>query len=341
MIRRHFMNGNDAYIMTSETNPEVLAVCYAQGWCRSEDYMTKSEAAAVANADFGTVFQGNTSITHFDELECFIKVTGINSNAFQGCVNLVSIKIPKNVTSIGSNAFNGCESLNSIEIPKRVSSIGSTVLKNCYSLETITVDKNNSKYDSRDYCNAIVRKSDDVLLYGCKNTIIPSTVKGIGNGAFFGCSTLANIDIPNSVTTIGSSVFYNCSSLTSVTIPDSVTTIGSSAFRSCSSLTSITIPNGVTVVEGYTFRDCKKLVSVYLSSGLVEIKAQAFYGTSSLQTVTCYATTAPSLINNTFGATKTGGTLYVPAGSTGYDVWMGTGNYYLGHYNWTKVEIQS
>jgi len=28
----------------------------------------------------------------------------------------------------------------------------------------------------------------------------------------------------------------------------------------------------------------------------------------------------------------------VPSGSTGYDVWMGTGDYYLGKYNWTKTE---
>jgi hypothetical protein len=28
----------------------------------------------------------------------------------------------------------------------------------------------------------------------------------------------------------------------------------------------------------------------------------------------------------------------VPSGSSGYDVWMGTGNYYLGKYNWTMVE---
>jgi hypothetical protein len=28
----------------------------------------------------------------------------------------------------------------------------------------------------------------------------------------------------------------------------------------------------------------------------------------------------------------------MPASSTGYDRWMGTGNYYLGLYNWTKIE---
>ena len=48
--------------------------------------------------------------------------------------------------------------------------------------------------------------------------------------------------------------------------------------------------------------------------------------------------TAPTIQNNTFRSINSGGTLTVPAGSTGYDVWMGTGDYYLGHYNWTKVE---
>jgi hypothetical protein len=50
------------------------------------------------------------------------------------------------------------------------------------------------------------------------------------------------------------------------------------------------------------------------------------------------ATTAPTIGSSTFYKVKTNGTLTVPTGSTGYDVWMGTGNYYLGKYSWTKIE---
>ena len=45
-----------------------------------------------------------------------------------------------------------------------------------------------------------------------------------------------------------------------------------------------------------------------------------------------------TISKDTFKNVKTGGTLRVPAGSTGYDIWMGTGDYYLGKYNWNKVE---
>ena len=110
-------------------------------------------------------------------------------------------------------------------------------------------------------------------------------------------------------------LFYNITTLTSVSIPNSVTTIGSTAFGSCTGLTRVTIGNSVTTIS-----------------------IQSFGGCSGLTSITSLATTAPTIQSNTFENVKTGGTLYVPTGSTGYDVWMGTGNYYLGKYNWTKVE---
>ena len=80
-------------------------------------------------------------------------------------------------------------------------------------------------------------------------------VVGIGNSAFWNCSSLTSIVIPESVTSIGNSAFYWCSRLTSVTIGNGVTSIGSFAFYNCSRLTSITIPNSVTSIGGIAFSD--------------------------------------------------------------------------------------
>ena len=87
-----------------------------------------------------------------------------------------------------------------------------------------------------------------------KKVYIENGFTTIGDGTFFGCTSLTSVTIPNSVTTIGEYAFSRCTSLTSVTIPNSVTTIGESAFSYCSALTSVTIPNSVTTI-GYNAFD--------------------------------------------------------------------------------------
>ena len=94
-------------------------------------------------------------------------------------------------------------------------------------------------------------------------------VKVIGNGAFWGCESLVNINIPNSVTTIGHSAFVSCDSLTSINIPNSVTTIGDLAFWGCYSLTNINIPNSVTTIEDGAFYGCENLPS-HIKSDIIQ-----------------------------------------------------------------------
>ena len=160
----------------------------------------------------------------------------------------------------------------------------------------------------------------------------------IGSYAFSDCYDLTSITIPNSVTSIGDWAFYNCSILTSVTIGKSVTSIGSGAFSDCYDLTSVTIGNSVTSIGDAAFNYCENLTSITIPSGVTSIGESAFDGCNSLTSIVSNAITAPTIQNNTFRNVKTGGILYVPIGSSGYDTWMGTSNYYLGLYNWTKVE---
>ena len=233
-------------------------------------------------------FQDCSSIT-----SCTIGsgVTSIGQRAFYNCIGFTSIDIPNSVTSIDSYAFGNCSGLTSIEIPNSVTSIGQQAFYRCTSLTSITVDSNNSVYDSRNNCNAIIETSTNTLIFGCQNTIIPSGVTTIGSNAFQYCTNLTSIDIPDSVTSIGQQAFYRCSGLTSIDIPDSVTTIGSNAFRECTSLTSIDIPDSVTTIGGSAFRSC-----------------------SGLTSITVNATTPPTLGTNSFANTNDC-PIYVPCGS--------------------------
>ena len=144
-------------------------------------------------------------------------VTNIGEYAFYGCSGLTSIDLPDSVTSIGKFAFSGCSNITSVIIGKGVISIGSSAFYGCSGLTSIQIESNNTAFDSRQNCNAIIETSTNELLLGCKNTIIPNSVTSIGNSAFYGCSGLTGITIPTAITNIGSNAFYGCDNLTSVT----------------------------------------------------------------------------------------------------------------------------
>lgn len=169
----------------------------------------------------------------------------------------------------------------------------------CSGLTSIKVEAGNTKYDSRDNCNAIIETESNTLIKGCQTTTIPSSVTKIGEEAFWYCTGLTSISIPCSVTSIGEDAFYQCSDLTSVcvwdleswckisfgntfsnplnearhlflngvevkdlVVPNSVASIKDYAFYRCSSLNSVTIPNSVTYIGKESFEQCNELISV-------------------------------------------------------------------------------
>ena len=159
-------------------------------------------------------------------------VTSIGDEAFLYCTTLTSITIPNSVTSIGFNAFTLCTSLTSIAIPSSVERLADNVFGHCTSLTSIVVENDNTTYDSRNNCNAIIETATNTLIAGCQSTVIPNSVTSIGDYAFEYCSSLTSVTIPNSVTSIGSSAFSGCF-LTSISLPESVTSIGDWAFGYC------------------------------------------------------------------------------------------------------------
>ena len=248
--------------------------------CSDLTSVTIPNSVAYIGTDAFNGCSGLTSITIPNS------VTSIGEWAFRGCSGLTSVTIPNSVTSIGDEAFCGCSKLTSITIPNSVTSIGDNAFYNCTGLTSIIVELENSKYDSRNNCNAIIESASNTLIEGCKTTIIPNSVTSIGSFAFRSCSGLTSVTIPNSVTSIGREAFRDCSSLTSITIPNSVTSIGYSAFSGCSGLTSVTIPNSVTSIENSAFSVCSGLTSVTIPNSVTSIGGAAFINCSNLTSVT-------------------------------------------------------
>ena len=116
------------------------------------------------------------------------------------------------------------------------------------------------------------------------------------------------------------------------------TQIGTYCFQNCTAITYVAVPYMVTTISNYAFGGCSNLTHVKLGRGVTTMGSLVFNNCSALERITCFCKVAPSVLSQTFKNISSNGTLYIPKGSTGYNVWMGTGNYYLGLYNWTKVE---
>ena len=115
--------------------------------------------------------------------------------------------------------------------------------------------------------------------------VIPASVTSIGGLAFSGCGSLSSIVIPASVTSIGDGAFFRCGSLSDIVIPASVTSIGRTAFSGCGSLSSIVIPASVASIGDGAFSGCGSLSSIVIPASVTSIGNRTFSGCGSLSSI--------------------------------------------------------
>lgn len=138
-------------------------------------------------------------------------ITEVGAYAFVDDKIIKKVSFPSTLTAIGKNAFYRCSDMEYIWIPKSVTNIDDQAFSGCYSAKLIYVEDDNTVYDSRNNCNAIIKTADNELLYGNPATVIPNTVTSIGVHAFSYCSNLTKMTIPGSVTGIQRAAFYQTS----------------------------------------------------------------------------------------------------------------------------------
>ncbi|MGM9804279.1 MAG: leucine-rich repeat domain-containing protein [Muribaculaceae bacterium] len=178
-------------------------------------------------------------------------VTALGESAFYQFDGLTSIEIPNSVESIPDKTFCFCSNLKSVVIGSSVKSIAQSAFL-CTDVESIKVDSENTVYDSRDNCNAIIVSETNELFLGSSKTVIPSSVNAIIFPGFSYNSGLTSIVIPGTIKKIGDLVFRD-SSLEEIQLENGVTTLGDGALFACTSLTSVCLPASVTYIGRMAF----------------------------------------------------------------------------------------
>ena len=196
--------------------------------------MMVTEGMSMENAFYGCTALTTLNNLHTAPFFCY------------NCSNLTTITIPSTVTTIKDNAFNGCN-LSSISIPASVTSIANSSFNGNVNCTSITVDANNTVYDSRNNCNALIHTASNKLIKACKNTVIPNTVTQLSDGAFSGIQ-LTSIDVAGSIHVIPQYTFSSCH-MNSITLNEGLEEVGMYAFAS-NNFTTITFPSTLQKLSG-------------------------------------------------------------------------------------------
>lgn len=181
-------------------------------------------------------------------VESFGNIEIIPASAFRDCRLLKRVGDLTNIKSVGDVAFNDCAGLESMIIPAELSfspiifagAIDQTGYSANMSGSFLTVDENHPTYSYKGNC--FITKSNNAVVFGFSDAVIPNGVSSIAEKAFRYTGGLLPVHvIPEGVKTISSRAYYNSTGITDLTIPSSVTNIGEGAFYGINTLARVVV----------------------------------------------------------------------------------------------------
>jgi hypothetical protein len=215
----------------------------------------------------------------------------------------LDVVLPEGLTKIKDRALKS-KNLKSIVIPEGVVDVGSQTFKNCLFLETVNLP-------------STVRVIGEEAFFGCQKLsriTLGSQLEEIGPAAFEGCENLESIDIPSNIKKISRQAFTGCHQLHNISLGSQLKTLGFSAFEDCENLESIVIPGGVMNIDLATFYGCKKLTRVEIQDGVESIGSAVFNNCENIEYL--YIPASVHVISELFSNLKSSKlTIYTPKGS--------------------------
>lgn len=189
----------------------------------------------------------------------------------------------KPVVKLQSFAIANSETLKKVSIPKTVTEIEEWAFSNNSNLEYIDVADDNPNYTdingvlytkdcktllympekSKEYFISIADNGD----INTKPYIVMPTTERIAGWAFYKNDYIADIVLSSTLKTIGEMAFFKCYNLTKINLEDTqLELLTFKAFAFCQNLTDIHIPSTIKSIESHVFLDCYKMENFVIDS---------------------------------------------------------------------------
>lgn len=204
-------------------------------------------------------------------------LTAIPLQAFCDCAALTEVVLPTRLQSIGIEAFARCKALAKLYVTGSKQDVAMP------STNFTTIDNNAFiECESLPYfsISSTVKKIGDKAFYKCKGlknaNLSLSNLTQLGKQAFEGCDDLETVSWNSKLTTAPEHAFYNCQALKTINSFSVVKTIGTGAFAKCEAL-DVAVPSSVVTIGDSAFFICD-LTSINLPSSITTIGECAFSG---------------------------------------------------------------
>lgn len=228
-----------------------------------------------------------------------VTCTSIGNSAFASCKSLTQIDIPENVTSIGSGAFASCSKLTDVTMTDSVTTLGAGtstsngVFSGCSTLKNVKLSNNIEVIPAYTFCN--------IGSYSNKMTInIPTSLKSIGNNAFYSAYIANDLTFPESLTSLGTSAFENARTGKIISL-GSITSIPTRCFAGGSkSFAKTAIPDTCTYLADECFSDSGSVYGLFIPASVTRVgkifykKDYNPYGSFLASPIYCEASSKPS-----------------------------------------------
>ena len=172
------------------------------------------------------------------------------------------------------------------------------------------------------------------MFHQCKSLELVTLHDGItefGAGCFYLCISLRELmtprgddesdsNWPKALQTMGEEVFYNSGVVEAFMAETQLKEIPVSAFSGCNSLIQASLPEQLEKIGNNAFATTA-ISGLVLPATTKELGGSVFSGCNNVTNITCYATTAPTIQNDTFPESfKETCTLTYPSDSN-YSAW--------------------